>query len=147
MLPGSRPPVDLYNMNPITIETSNYSTSDPNRGKIQLICTPLEGNAEIVTTKTEIKRMADNLKDIVLIQYSRDFQAPVTAGEQIGTMTYFPERGDPAVYSLTASRGVEKREKEASRSQTGQQICEVIILLFLPPESGLKTQFRIPIWI
>ena len=103
-------PVDLYNMNPITIETSNYSTSDPNRGKIQLICTPLEGNAEIVTTKTEIKRMADNLKDIVLIQYSRDFQAPVTAGEQIGTMTYFPERGDPAVYSLTASRGVEKRE-------------------------------------
>ena len=35
-------PVDLYNMNPITIETSNYSTSDTNRGKIQLICSPAD---------------------------------------------------------------------------------------------------------
>lgn len=105
-------PVDLYNMNPITIETSNYSTSDKNRGKIQLVCTPLSGtgSVEIVTTKTEVRRMADNLKDIVLIQYTRDFQAPVTAGEQMGTMTYFPERGDPAVYSLNASRSVEQRD-------------------------------------
>ena len=104
-------PVDLYNMNPIVIETSNYSTSDTNRGKIQLICRPVDGNAEIVTTKSDVRRMAENLKDIVLIQYTRDnFQAPVTAGEQIGTMTYFTEKGDPVVYTLTASRGVEVRE-------------------------------------
>ena len=102
-------PIDLYNMNPITIETSNYSTSDTNRGRVQLICKPLSGSAVIVSTKTDIKRMADNLKDMVLIQYDRDFQAPVTAGEQIGTMTFFPDKGDPAVYSLTASRNVEKR--------------------------------------
>jgi hypothetical protein len=105
-------PVDLYNMSPITIETSNYSTSDTGRGRIQLVCSPAEGTGKvyIVSTKTDIRRMADNLKDIVLIQYTRDFQAPVTAGEQIGTMTYFPDRGDPAVYILTASRGVDQRE-------------------------------------
>jgi D-alanyl-D-alanine carboxypeptidase (penicillin-binding protein 5/6) len=114
-------PVDLYNMNPITIETSNYSTSDSNRGRIQLICTPVEGSAEIVATKSEIKRMAANLKDLVLIQYTRDFQAPVSVGEQIGTMTYFPERGDPAVYSLTASRTVEVRENVP---KTLEQIIE-----------------------
>ena len=103
-------PQDLYNMSPITIETSNYSTSDTNRGRLQLVCTPLEGTAEIVATKSEIKRMADNLTDHVMIQYTRDFQAPVTAGEQLGTMTYFPERGDPAVYALTASRNIDQRE-------------------------------------
>lgn len=103
-------PVDLYNMNPITIETSNYSVSDPNRGKVQLLCAPLDGSAEIIATKAEVKRMSENLKDIVLIQYTRDFQAPVSAGEQIGTMTYFPDHGEPAVYSLTAARSVEKRE-------------------------------------
>ena len=102
-------PADLYNMNPITIETSNYSTSDSNRGKIRLLCKPLEGSATIVATKSEIKRMADNLTDLVFIQYDRDFQAPIEAGEQIGTMTYFPERGDPAVYALTAGRSVEQR--------------------------------------
>lgn len=103
-------PVDLYNMNPITIETSNYSTSDPDRGKIRLICSPLEGTAVIVATQSEVKRMAANLTDLVLIQYERDFQAPVEAGERMGTLTYFPEHGDPAVYVLTASRGVEQRE-------------------------------------
>ena len=102
-------PADLYNMNPITIETSNYSTSDSNRGKIRLLCKPLEGSATIVATKSEIKRMADNLTDLVFIQYDRDFQAPIEAGEQIGTMTYFPERGNPAVYALTAGRSVEQR--------------------------------------
>ena len=103
-------PVDLFNMNPITIETSNYSTSDTNRGKVKLVCSPKEGSAEIVATRAEIKRMADNLKDIVLIQYTRDFQAPIRAGEEMGTLTYFPDHGEPAVYMLTASRNVEKRD-------------------------------------
>lgn len=103
-------PVDLYNMNPIVIETSNYSVNDTNRGKVQLICSPLEGSAVIVATKAEIKRMSENLKDTVLIQYTRDFQAPVSAGEQIGTMTYFPDLGDPVVYSLTAARSVDQRD-------------------------------------
>ena len=100
---------DLYNMNPITIETSNYSTSDTNRGKVKLLCKPLEGSATIVATKADVKRMADNLTDLVFIQYDRDFQAPIEAGEQIGTMTYFPEKGDPVVYALTAARSVEQR--------------------------------------
>ena len=105
-------PVDMYNMNPITIETSNYSTSDTNRGRVQLVCSPAEGTGSvyIVSTKSDIKRMANNLKDYVLIQYTRDFQAPITAGEQIGTLTYFPENSDPAVYILSASRNVDQRE-------------------------------------
>ena len=94
------------------IETSNYSTSDTGRGRIQLICTPAEGTGSvyIVSTKSDIRRMADNLKNIVLIQYTRDFEAPVTAGEQLGTMTYTTELGEPAVYILSASRSVSQRE-------------------------------------
>ena len=106
-------PVELYNMNPITIETSNYSTSDSNRGKLRLTCQPLEGGSadvRIVATKTEIRRMADHLTDTVLIQYTRDFSAPITVGEQIGTMMYFPDVGEPATYILTASRSIEQRE-------------------------------------
>ena len=52
----------------------------------------MDGNTEIVTTKSDVRRMADNLKDIVLIQYSRDFQAPVLAGELMGTMTFYGMR-------------------------------------------------------
>lgn len=105
-------PVDVYNMNPITVETSNYTTSDGNRGKLQLICRTRgdSRSAVIVTTQNDVNRMANNLKDNFLIQYTRDFIAPINAGEQIGTMTYFPEAGDPVVYDLIASRSIARRE-------------------------------------
>jgi hypothetical protein len=100
-------------MNPITIETNNYSTSDPNRGKILLSCqlqNPESVSPKIVSTSSEVKRMAANLKNIMVFQYTRDFSAPITAGETIGTMTYYPQYGDPVVYLLTASRSVARRE-------------------------------------
>ena len=106
-------PVQLFEMNPITIETSNYSTSDSARGRLLLTCQPGDeaaGQVNIVATKAEVRRMSENLTDTVLIQYTRDFSAPFTVGEQVGTMTYFPENGDPVVYRLTASRSIAQRE-------------------------------------
>ena len=106
-------PIDLYNMNPITIETNNYSTSDSNRGKILFTCQlqdPSSDNPRITATSTDVKRMAANLNNTMMIQYTRDFSAPVKAGETIGTLTYFPQYGDPVVYLLTASRSVARRE-------------------------------------
>lgn len=105
-------PQQLYQMNPITIETSNYSTSDGNRGRVQLVCQtrPDSTNPVIIATKTEVEQMAASIQDTLLIQYSRDFEAPIAAGEVMGTLTYFPESGEPAVYNLTASRAVAVRE-------------------------------------
>ncbi len=105
-------PMDIYNLNPITIETSAYSTSDLNRGKLELICQS-RGSSDfsgIVTTQNDVNRMASNLNNYFLIQYTRDFIAPITSGEQIGTLTYFPETGEPVIYDLVASRSVDKRE-------------------------------------
>lgn len=105
-------PQALYEMNPITIETSNYSTSDSNRGRIQLLCKPKPDSISpvIIATKAEISQMAVSSRDTLLIQYVRDFEAPVAAGEVIGTMTYFTESGEPAVYDLVAARSVAVRE-------------------------------------
>ena len=105
-------PSQLFDMNPITIETSNYSTKDTNRGRLQLVCQPQDPNDDIkiTATKQEVERMASNLTGTVLIQYTRDFIAPIAAGEQIGTLTYYPEVGEPSVNILTASRSIAKRE-------------------------------------
>ena len=105
-------PSDLYNMHPLTIETSHYSTSDAKRGKIELLCSLQDGSAEteIIATKSEIERMAERIQEIADIEYVRDFQAPITAGELIATMTYNTERGTSSVYNLTASRSVDQRE-------------------------------------
>ena len=105
-------PQELYSMNPITIETSNYSTSDGNRGRVQLVCQVRSDTAspKIIATKSEINQMAANIQDTLLIQYSRAFEAPIAAGEVMGTITYFPETGEPAVYDLVAARSVDVRE-------------------------------------
>ena len=106
-------PMDLYNMNPITIETNNFSTSDSNRGKILLSCQlkdPASVSPRITTTNTEVKRMAANLTSVVSIQYDRDFTAPIAAGEHIATMTYIPAHGESVEYELVASRSVARRE-------------------------------------
>ena len=106
-------PMDLYNMNPITIETNNFSTSDSNRGRILLSCqlkNPASVSPRITTTNAEVKRMAANLTSVVSIQYDRDFTAPIAAGEHIATMTYVPAHGDSVEYELVASRSVARRE-------------------------------------
>ncbi len=105
-------PIELYDMNPITIETSGYSTSDTGRGRLQLIARAGEGGGSttIVATKAEITRMANDIQNTLLFQYTRDFAAPITAGEVMGTMTYFPEKGDPVVYNLVAARSIARRE-------------------------------------
>ncbi len=104
-------PADLYNMHPITIDTLNYSTSDANNGKIPLTCIPKGEDARIVTTKSDVRRMADNLDRTFSIEFTRgELRAPIQVGEEIGTLSYRDDKGILYEYSLTASRSVEKRE-------------------------------------
>lgn len=105
-------PVELYNMNPITVETSNYSLDDRAMGKLSLTCVPavVGQDAKIIATHEEVEMMADNLRDTVLIQYTRDFVAPIEIGEIMGTMTYFTNDGTAVEYNLLAARTVPRRE-------------------------------------
>ena len=66
-------------------------------------------DAEIVMTKSEIEKMASSIQDYADIEYIRNFQAPIEAGETIAKMTYHAN-GNSYVYDLKASRSVEQRE-------------------------------------
>ncbi len=105
-------PIDLYNMNPITLETTGFSLNDSALGSLPLTCVPADSSrtASIIATRDQVELMASNLRDTVLIEYSRDFVAPIQAGEVMGVMTYFPEDGDPIEYNLLAGRSIDKRE-------------------------------------
>ena len=54
--------------------------------------------------------MAKSIRETMLIQYSRDFIAPIQEGEVMGTMTYVDEDGELAVYNLIAGRTIARRE-------------------------------------
>ena len=142
-------PVELYNMHPITIYTSNYSTSDPDRGRLQLLCreTGIGGSPHIVATHATVNRMANNLSDYVLIDYTRSFRAPVAAGEQMGTMTYVPQSGEPAVYTLVASRSIDARENIPKTLQQIQDETDADTHFFPPFSFELAMVFVVPVLI
>lgn len=104
-------PIDLYNMNPITVDTKNFSLEDTNMGRLPLNCVARDASntTRIIATPDEVELMASNLKDTMLFEYTREFTAPITAGEVMGTMTYFPENGEPVEYDLLAGRSIDKR--------------------------------------
>jgi D-alanyl-D-alanine carboxypeptidase len=106
-------PIELYDMNPTVIETTGYSMEDSDIGRLQLNISPMDGTrtVHIVATRTEVETLARNLKQAVIIDYTREnFAAPVTQGEVFGTLTYYPTDGGSAVtYQLVASRSIERR--------------------------------------
>ena len=105
-------PRQIYEMNPLVLETSNYSTRDSARGKLRLSCVPLNmsDSTRITTTKKKAEQMSSNIREAFDIQITRDLICPIQAGEEIGTMTYYPEYGDPVVYSLLAERTIDRRD-------------------------------------
>lgn len=120
-------PVDLYNANPITLETSGYALDDPDMGKLRLICTPVNrsaaANAKIIATNEQVEAMKANIQDTVYIQYVRDFIAPIAAGETMARMIYFTESGDMVEYNLTAARAIDRR---ANAPMTLAEIVQMV---------------------
>ena len=106
-------PVELYNENPIELQISGYSLSDADNGRLSLSCLPADeeaSQARIITTYSDKEYQEKHLREIVLIDYQRDFSAPVQAGETMGTMTYLLDSGEPVTYNLVANRSIAKRE-------------------------------------
>lgn len=102
---------ELYEMNPITVYTSGYALTDSALGELTLSCSPRDplNKGDITATHTEIEVLSENLRDLVLVQYTRELKAPIAAGEVIGTMTYVPDSGEPVEFNLLATRSVPKR--------------------------------------
>ncbi len=104
-------PVDIYNENPIVVETSGFSMSDTDLGRLPI---RLESTgdvaASIVATKAEVSKMASDLKKLAIINYTRDFSCPISEGEPMGTFTYTAEDGSQTVYNMLAGRSIAKRE-------------------------------------
>ncbi len=102
---------ELYEMHPIKVYTSGYALSDSALGELVLSCTPVDPlhTGAITATHAEIEYLADHLRDLVLVQYTRELRAPITAGEVVATMTYVPESGEPVEFNLLATRTVPER--------------------------------------
>jgi D-alanyl-D-alanine carboxypeptidase len=105
-------PTELFSRSPITIETTNFSLKDTNLGQLTLyLQTTGSGDYTAVTIKEdEIDSYARSFRRQCIINYTRDFAAPISYGEEFGTLTYVPEEGNPIEYRIVAGRSIEARE-------------------------------------
>lgn len=102
---------ELYAMQPKVLEISKYDLSDPGLGKLELQLNKLNvsDQDQIITLRSRLDYLVSNFNDLVTIEYVRDPVAPVTSGEVMATLTYYPDAGEPVEYELTASRSIERR--------------------------------------
>lgn len=102
----------MYQANPLKVYTTGYDKDDIGLGVLELTASPVDPSnvITIAGTHDEIAQMTDNLRNLVLVQYTRELKAPIAAGEVIGTMTYVTDAGETVDYNLLASRSVIARK-------------------------------------
>ena len=117
---------DLYLENPKVVDISQYTLDDPGLGKLQLALNQIssEGSDTITTTAANRDYLIHHLSDITITAYSREFTAPVSRGEVMGTLTYFNNQGEATVYELIATRDIARRERIAPTLQEIAQYTE-----------------------
>ena len=103
---------EMYMENPLKVYTSGYDKDDIGLGELELSASPVDPTktVEISGTYEKIEQLTKNLRNLVMVQYTRELKAPITAGEVIGKMTYTTERGEAIEYNLLATRSVVARK-------------------------------------
>ena len=103
---------EIYEENPLRVYVTGYDMSDSGLGELELTASPVDPTkkVEISGTYDEIDQLKANLRNLVLVQYTRELKAPITAGEVIGTMTYVKDNGEAVEYNLLANRSVVARK-------------------------------------
>jgi len=104
--------IDLYKEHPVTVYTSGYALDDRGLGELSLSAVPVDPtkNPLLTVLRDDRSTMARNLRDNVLIEYTRELKAPITAGEVMGVMSYIlPTTGEMVQYNLLATRTIRER--------------------------------------
>ena len=106
---------EIYAQNPRVIDVRGFDLNDEQVGRLTLNLRMVSSNASdrVVTTRQRLDYWIQNFSTITVTDFTRDFYAPIEEGEVMGTLTYYPDTGNPVVYELVASRSIAAREQLA----------------------------------
>ena len=148
---------EIYEMNPRVVDVRNFDLEDPQVGRLQLKLRMVSTDASdlIVTTRQQVDYWVQNFTNLTVTDFTRDLRAPITEGEVMGTLTYYPEYGNPVVYELLAGRSIAAREQIAP---TAEEIIaaamedpnpfpritvEIVVLYLLLPAAAVYLFIRV----
>lgn len=103
----------IYQQNPKTVDIASYSLSDPNLGQLELSLRKVEtlANDRLIGYKGQTDHWMRVFNSRTNISFDRVLEAPISAGEVLGVLTYTPEALDaePVHYELLATRSIDRR--------------------------------------
>ena len=104
---------ELYKENPKVINISSFALEDQDLGRLELNLRKIDplANDALVAPKGSGDEQLKIYNTRTQIEYSRTLEAPVEAGEVMGTLTYTPlsPGAESVVYELLASRSIIRR--------------------------------------
>ncbi|MBQ9265160.1 MAG: D-alanyl-D-alanine carboxypeptidase [Clostridia bacterium] len=107
---------EIYEKNPRVVDIRGFDLADEQVGRLTLNLRRSSGTSGkdlIVMTRGEMEYWVQNFTSLTVTDFTREFRAPITEGEVMGTLTYYPEGDEPVVYDLVASRSIAARENLA----------------------------------
>lgn len=103
----------LYRENPKSVDISGYALDDPELGRLEMNIRKLDPLADdhLVGFAGQTESWMGKYNTRTSINFTRMLEAPIEAGEVMGTMTYTPEGPDsePVEYELLAGRSIARR--------------------------------------
>ena len=103
---------EIYRQNPKVIDISGFALDDMDLGRLELDIHKMDSaaNDHLVGLVSKPDSHLQEYNTRTQFQFTRTLEAPISAGETIGIMTYSPVDGsEPIEYELIASRSVERR--------------------------------------
>ena len=108
---------EIFRKNPKVVDISAYALDDDNLGRLPLDIQKKDpaANDNLFGLLGQDDMWMHIYNTRTSISYTRTLEAPVAAGEIIGTMIYRPEGSDaePVEYDLIATRSINRREAAA----------------------------------
>jgi len=148
---------EIYAMNPRVVDVRNFDLEDPQVGRLPLTLRLISTDASdlIVTTRQQVDYWVQNFANLTVTDFTRELRAPITEGEVMGTLTYYPETGNPVVYELLAGRSIAAREQIAPTAEEiisaamedpnpfPRVTVELVVLYLLLPAAGIYVMIRL----
>ncbi len=107
---------EIYKENPRVVDIRGFDLADEGVGRLTLNLKRADGSKGrdlLVMTQEEKAHWIQNFYSLTVTDFTREFRAPISEGEIMGTLTYYSEDSEPVVYNMVASRSIAAREQLA----------------------------------
>ncbi len=105
-------PESLYAEEPRVIDVTGFALDDAQHGELTLGIRAVDETKDmtIVGNHEKIDLLRENFSQVSSIRWTREFRAPINAGDVMGILTFYSENNGTAEYELVATRAIAARE-------------------------------------